>query len=103
MESPKRSPTTFSPAIKKYCKCIPTTPVISSCKIPIEHSINLTDDIPGSLPAIGILCSIKNVVKKRVSELLERDFLTCHHHPTVPALPYSIPYKLFSEQDLTLI
>ena len=84
--SQKSLPTSFVPVIKKHCKCISATAVISSCQILIEHSKNLTDHIPVSLPSIHISCSIRNEVTKRVSELLESDFLTCQHHPMVTEL-----------------
>lgn len=81
--SQKNLPTSFVTVIKKYCKCISATAVITSCQILIEHFKNLTGDIPVLLPPIHISCSIRNEVTKRVSELLESDFLTCQHHPMV--------------------
>lgn len=62
------------------------TPVVSPCKFPIEHFINLTDDTTVSLPRRSIQRGIRDVVKKRVSELLERDIIEPSSSPSNASL-----------------
>ena len=89
----------FDLIINNYKSFMDKRPITEPCKIPIEHSINLVDDVPVSLPPRRIPISIRNEVKEKISDLLKRDIIepssSPYGAPLVPVLKRNGNVRLY--------
>ena len=63
------------------------TEINKPCKVPIEHKIILKDDNPISLPMRRIPYHIRDKVKKKVDDLIEKNFVEYYSPYNAPLVP----------------
>ena len=75
------------------------TEINKPCKVPIEHKIILKDDNPISLPMRRIPYHIRDKVKKKVDDLIEKNFVeysdSPYNAPLVPVVKKNGDIRLY--------
>ena len=93
----------YQTAIERIPLCIPTT-------LPIEHRIDLSDDIPVNLPSRRLPYSLHAPVKEEINKLLSNDFIehsdSQYASPIVPivkkngSVKIAIDYRLLNKKTV---
>ena len=82
--------TQFNKIIEAYKTKMNDNPIQQPCKIPIEHRIDLVDDIPVFVPPRRLPYHLRDEIKEKIDQLAANDFVepstSPYNAPLVPVL-----------------